>query len=790
MSHAAAHPVDLDRPARDLAVLLAARLSAPFVQNSHASVCHGDHALDVVDDVDPENHMAHRDFVVLDADTKDEKDDRQENHQDIINNGDSVNDVDNENGSNRADEPGTLNPQPGEIATDNPSRVDERISDLLSKCPEGAQRPLSTWEPMISMCLSLLPTHGPALDRPRGAPDDAPTAYSTGTVAAALARFLPALAAHGLDVYDVVLHPENMDTVTSPWDAIEPIATAYCGVGDDWLAHVECGRLWYDDVREAQELAGGTILMTHIVHRQTHTIETCCGARLGDGHDRDTEKWFAFMRSGYATFGAFADAHYGPLLRATRVLGTYFGWSLKRDDGDDDNQNDNSDVKDDDTKKDEDLDTLWGVRSNPYPHSNAFVRASDGAVVHVDWQWGSLFVGAKPEPLGLAPEAYAKPPHDRRPAKVPRPPADHVAPHRDDLRRQCKAAFKREHSDRAYLVGCGLLDPMHVAPVLGRVRSRGRHGVESFWPCTRVAFDPLVAMDAETEADWHRRLAAQMDIVADLIQVTGPALSVDNQDLYKAITTEASPQLAVLAMLALQSPARFDAETLTTWTWAMLSPMVRHEWRVASVRKRVRCGSRYIDPSRGLYVNWNMRCNFVPTSEADGLTHARFYGHLLIVDDDKDVDTGGRHTRSTGTDATADDAETGPICTPTVAAYYALSIRDPRANATYDESSFAPHRSKYFTDMDNDERTTVEAAVNAVGPTRESRFARDEPHHIIDHYRRREFAPVPVERFRGILDEGALRLDPDMPVAVAIVRAFDWLREAFDRHATIFAAEC
>ncbi|AJF97065.1 hypothetical protein TW95_gp0331 [Pandoravirus inopinatum] len=782
MSHAAEHLIDLDRPARDLAVLLGAHLSAPFVQNSRASVLHGGHALDVADDADGGDEVSHPNFVVLDADMIDEKGDRREHHQDMDVNDGSDNVGDDENGPNHADRLGTPNPQPGEIATDTPTQVDERIWGLLSKCPEGAQRPLSTWEPMVSMCLSLLPTHGPALDRPRDAPDDSPTVYSTGTAAAALARFLPALAAHGLDVYDVVLHPENMDTVTSPWDAIQPIATAYCGVGSDWLAHVECGRLWYDDVREGQELAGGTILMTYIVHRQTHAIETCCGARLGDGHDRDTAKWFAFMRSGYATFGAFADAHYGPLLRAARVLGTSFGWSLKRDDdkdGDDDNE----------VKQADDSDTLWGVRSNPYPHSNAFVRASDSAVVHVDWQWGSLFVGAKPEPLGLAPEAYTKPPCDHRPAKVPRPPADHVAPHQGDLRRQRKAALQREHADRAYLVDCGLIDPMHVAPVLGRVRSRGRHGVESFWPCTRVAFDPLVAMDAETDADWHRRLAAQMDAVADLIQATGPALLVNNQDLREAIATEASPQLAVLATPALQSPARFDAETLTAWTWAMLSPMVRHSWRVASMHRHVRCGSRYVDPSRGLYVNWNMRCNFVPTSEADGLTHARFYGHLLIVDD-KDMDTDGRHTRSTGTNATADGTTTDPACAPTVAAYYALSIRDPRANATYDESSFAPHRSKYFTDMDDDERAAVEAAVDAVGPSRKSRFARDEPHHIIDHYRRREFTPVPVERFRGILDEGALRLDPDMPVAVAIVRAFDWLREAFDRHAAVFATEC
>lgn len=782
MSHDTTHSVDLDRPARDLVVLLAAHLTVPIIQTSSGSSRDSDHDSDVGDDTDTEDEAPCRGCATSDTGTKDEKG----NHQNIKDMDDEDEDdkVDDDHVSDdRVDRRDTPEPRLEEPVADDPAQDDERITTLLSKCPKGAERPLSTWEPMISACLSTLPTHGPALDRPHGAPDDAPTVYSTGTAAAALARFLPALAAHGLDVYDVVLCPENMDTVTSPWDAVEPIAKAYCGLGDHWLVHVECGRLWYDDVREGQELAGGTILMTHIVHRETYALESCCGARLGDGYDRSTEKWFAFMRSGYATFGAFANARYGPLLRAAPVLCASFGWSLDRTD----------DPRDD---GDDDGDALWGVQSNPYPHSNAFVRASDGAVMQVVWQWGSLFVGAKGEPMGLAPEAYTKPPRECRPLDVPRPPADYAAPQEEDSPcRRDKAALQREHSDRTYLVGCGLLDPMHMAPMLGRYKGHGRHAVESFWPCMRVAFDPLVEMDAETEADWHRRLAAQMDAVADLMQSAEPALSVSTQDLCEAIAAEASPQLAVLAAPALRSPARFDAEILTTWTLAMLSPMVRHGWRVASPRKYMRCGSRYVDPTRGLFVNWNMRCNFVPTAEADGLAHARFYGHLLIINDgdhtsDDGDSTGNCRARSTVPGASAGDTKTASARAPTVAAYYALSIRDPRSRATYDKSYFAPHRSKYFDDMDDEERAAVEAAVDAAGPARESRFACDEPHHVIDHYRRREFAPVPVERFRGILDEGALRLGADLPVAVGIVRAFDWLREAFDRHAAVFATEC
>lgn len=779
MSHDTVHSVNLDCPARDLVVLLAAHLTVPIIQTLPGSGHHSDHDSDATDDTDTEDEVPRQGCATSVVSTKDEKG----NHQDMDD--EDEDEVDDDRMSDdRVDRRDTPESRSDETVADDPVQDDERITTLLSRCPKGAERPLSTWEPVISACISTLPTHGPALDRPHGAPDDAPTAYSTGTAAAALARFLPALAAHGLDVYDVVLCPENMDTVTSPWDAVEPIAKAYCGLGDDWLVHVECGRLWHDDVREGQELAGGTILMTYIVHRETRALESCCGARLGDGYDRDTEKWFAFMRSGYATFGAFADARYGPLVRAVPVLCASFGWSLDRTDdprGDDDGDHDDANG-----------DALWGVKSNPYPHSNAFVRASDGAVVQVVWQWGSLFVGAKGEPMGLAPEAYTKPPRERRPSKVPRPLADHATLHQDGPRRQGKAALQREHSDRAYLVGCGLLDPIHVAPVLGRYKGRGRHSVESFWPCTRVAFDPLVEMDAETEADWHRRLAAQMDAVADLMHGVEPALSINTQDLREAIAAEASPQLAVLATPALQSPARFDAETLTSWTWAMLSPMVRHGWRVASARKHMRCRSRYVDPTRGLLVNWNMRCNFVPAAEADGLAHARFYGHLLIVDDNDHSDGNTRDCRvqSTVAGASAGDTKAARARAPTVAAYYALSIRDPRPRATYDKSYFAPHRSKYFDDMDDEERAAVDAAVDATGPARESRFARDEPHHVIDHYRRREFAPVPAERFRGILDEGALRLGAGIPVAVGIVRAFDWLREAFDRHAAVFAAEC
>lgn len=781
MSHDAAPPIDTDRPVRNLVVLLAAHLTAPIIQTLPSSGHHSDRDSDTNDDTDTEDEAPRHQCATLDAGTKDEKD----NHRDAEDEDDDRVDDDSVS-DDRFDRRDMPESRLTELDADQPDRDGERIATLLSKCPKGAERPLSTWEPMISACLSTLPTHGPALDRPHGAPDDAPTVYSTGTAAAALARFLPALAAHGLDVYDVILCPASM--VTSPWDAIEPIATAYCGLGDHWLVHVECGRIWYDDVREGQELAGGEIFMTHIVHRETRALESCCGARLGDGHNRDTEKWFAFMRSGYATFGAFADARYGPLLRAASVLGASFGWSLDRSD----------DHHDGDPRRDDDSgDALWGVKSNPYPHSNAFVRASDGATVQVVWQWGSLFVGAKGEPMGLAPEAYTKPRRECRPLKVPRPPADYVAPHENGLRRQGKAALQREHSDRTYLVGCGLLDPMHVTPVLGPSKGRGRHAVESCWPCTRVAFDPLVEMDAEAEADWHRRLAAQMDAVADLIRGNGPALSVDVQDLREAIAAEGSPQFAALAMPTLRSPARFDAEILTAWTWAMLSPMVRHGWRVASVRKYMRCGSRYVDPARGLFVNWNMRCNFVPAAEADGLAHARFYGHLLIVDDgdhnndnNDSSDMGDRRARSTVPSASAGTRKTARAHAPTVAAYYALSIRDPRSRDTYDKSYFAPHRSKYFDDMDDGERAAVDAAVGAAGPARESRFARDEPHHVIDHYRRREFALVPAERFRGILDEGALRLDPNLPVAVGIARAFDWLREAFDRHAAVFATEC
>ncbi|AGO85347.1 hypothetical protein psal_cds_1113 [Pandoravirus salinus] len=784
MSHAVVPIPDLDRPARDLVLLFAAHLSAPFCRGSAGSTRQVYPAPEVTD---AEDDTRVQDGVAADVDTN--------NQQDNLLDETNRNDCD--NGSTPDDDQIVVgDAQLHAIANgdddDNDSTrdLDERAVHLLGKCREGTQRPSSSWEPIISALISSLPTHGPALDPSPDAPDDAPVVYSTGTTAAALSRFLPALDAHGLDIYDVVLCPENMDTITSPWDPVEPIVEASCGLGD-WLLRVRCGRVWYDDVREEQELAGGTIFVEHIVHRQTHVIESPRGLQLGEGYDRDTEKWFAFMRSGHATLGAFIDAHYGPLLRAARVLQTSFGWSLKRDD----DYGGGADDDDDDKTKCSDI---WGIRSASYPQSHAFVRRSDGAIVHVDWQWGSLFVSAKSEPMALAPEAYSKPPRDRRPPKVPRPPADYAPPCDDAaLRMERKAALAREHADRTYLVGCGLLDSMHVAPVLCRSEDRGRHRVKSCWPCVRVAFDPMTTgeMDATAEADWHRRLASQMHTVADLIKGVGPALSVDNQDVRKALATEASPQLAAVGMSTLHADGRFDAETLTTWASGMLSPMVRDGWRVASPRKHMRCGSRYIDPARGLFVNWNMRCNFVPTPDADGLAHARFYGHLLVVGDHccNDTDAGGHclDARATLTDRpTSDDPRPGCVCAPTVAAYYALSIRDPRAWDTYDQECFAPRRSKYFVDMDDGERAAVDAVINDVGPARESRFASDQPHHVIDHYRRIEFAPVPAVRFRGILDEDALRLDSDMPTAVAMVRAFDWLREAFDRHAAIFAAEC
>nr|UDO47894.1 hypothetical protein [Pandoravirus massiliensis] len=662
---------------------------------------------------------------------------------------------------------------PCQSLTQDAAKVDDAalteialIDSIIERCPEGTHQDPSAWAPTISALVDTLPAHGPPLWQ--DVDDDRAPTYSTGTAAAALKRLLPALQAHGLDVYDVVVKREDIDHVSSPWDAMKPIAEAWCGLGQ-WLVHVECGRKWFDDVCDGQELAGGHIVLRHLVHRQTRVHVAACRAPLGDGCNTRTQDYFAFMRSGLATPQVFIDAVHGHIWRLPQILCGSFGWKAGPR-----------------TKK------LYGIlgarrrsidtmRDSCYAF---FTRASDGVTVCLGVRDRTILIGrCESGDCGVAPAISLFDPHSAAqpqssgsdapcPVKVPRPHADYTSTD-PQYKRMRKAARARAHADRTYLVDCGLLDPMHLA-VANSV------GQEPHWPCVGFVLGERRPADGEAEGDWYRHLAARMNEVADLIRDSASgALGFKIDQEAEAAVTDASPRLQDIVWPLLASKRCLDGEMLDAFADNMLSPIIVSTWRVFRPDTFVQRGSRFIDPARGLYINWRFRCNFVPNNEADGLAHTRFYGHILAV----------RADQHSGRDREDDCGTTKDPRAPsfvTVAGYYVLSVREPRSTETYTRWC-STERTNQLYDMDDQERTAVNNVLATTNTARETRFGPDEPHHVIHHYREREFAPIPKERFLGILDEDAMRTDGDSEsVAARAIRVFDWLQSAFDRHAALF----
>ncbi|AVK77313.1 hypothetical protein pmac_cds_625 [Pandoravirus macleodensis] len=668
-------------------------------------------------------------------------------------------------------------PEPSHQDTDNaesdtpPSDEALLIGSLLEKCPQGTQRHLSAWASTIKAFVDTLPTQGEPLWYDESN-EQHPT-HSSATAAAALVRFLPALEAHGLDsVYSVVLRPEHVDDISGPWDAMNPLAEAYCGLGP-WIVHVECGRKWYDDVRDGQELAGGVIAIRHIVHRQTHVHVAARHATLGEGYNATTQDYFAFMRSGCATPDAFVDATYGHVRHIPRVLSTSFGWTIA--------PGQPVDHRPFDTRR-RSIDSLRDC------YSLFFRRVSDGVTVCVGTCDRAILIGrSKIDTPDLAPiVSLFEPPlnksgqqqqpqqcdvardNEPRPHKVPRPHADYTNAD-PKHKRMRKTARARMHADRDYLASCGLLHPMHLA--LGNC-----FGGSPNWPCVGFRLAAHRPGDSRDEDDWYRCLTTRMDEVADLIRADlFGVFAFDIDDEVRDAVAAASHRLQDIARSLLSSTRRhINAEMLDAMVDNMLSPIVLCPWRIFRPDKYVTRGSRFVDPTRGLYINWRFRCNFVPHDTADGLGHTRFYGHILVVAA-KDQTAGDR--------GVVGDARSCPVI---VAGYYALTVREPRSTDTYGRFDDIDQRSSEFFDMNHHERAVVDDALAAADVSMETRFGSDEPHHVIAHYREREFTPIPKERFRGILDEDAMRIDGTENAGARIIRVFDWLQTAFDRHASIF----
>ncbi|WBR14763.1 hypothetical protein pkur_cds_589 [Pandoravirus kuranda] len=643
-------------------------------------------------------------------------------------------------------------------------REDDHLlrAEILSKCPSGGHKHASHWQPMIDNCIDALARCDPAQDacssRGDGDDDNAPHQEA----AAVLCRFLPTLAAYDFDVYQVDVHLENAGHIGRIWDDDGWLAEAYCGTGD-WLLRVACRRTRIYDKRTGPERPGGSIRLDNLVHRRHHGKPApYVSAALGDGYNRYTHELLAFMRSGQTSLPRFVDTCYGPLKRAARVLCRRFGWSIK-------GARDNND----------DCEDIWDDRSFTYNQSSEFVRASDGAAAVLAWHEGSLFVcGSGIEPTDVAPSLHGAMPLDQEYGlTVPRPPNAY-----DTSIQYERLAHEREHADRAYLVRHGLLDPMHAAP-LGRLPKRKTSTTATPWPCVQFPYDPYTWMDADAEADWHRRLAARMDYVADLAE-RGPMgdLFISGNDMRAAMAT-ASPRVAAVAVPALRRATRFDTAVLDSMIKVMLSPVLSSTWSINAPADHMRYGSRYVDAARGLYVNWSLRCNFVSCVEALGLVYPRFYGHLLVLDQHKSTEPSEATPAPSDATPCLNDSPTAPL---TVVAYYALTLRDPEAFKSRSDHTWSTHRIATLHDTDSSEREAIDEAIAALNPALRSRFGRDEPHHVIDHYRRREFEPVPAGAFCGIVQEDALDVGPTATPAIAIARAFDWLCTAFERHAAVF----
>ncbi|AGO84926.1 hypothetical protein psal_cds_863 [Pandoravirus salinus] len=662
---------------------------------------------------------------------------------------------------------------------DDTEKQRRRAQELVDRCPENSATPPSAWQSLLDTFAATLPTRGAPLHAadPSGVP-----LYSTGTALAVVQRVIPVLEAHRLGVYGMRLCPEHADSVASPWCALKPIIKVDCGAGE-WLLQVICGRAWSDEVREGQELAGGVFRVQCVVHRHTDaTLETKREVLLGDGPRFATDALFAFFRSGCTSPRDFVDVHYGRVYRAPAALITSLGWRLSCE-----------------------FSTRgfdrWSVASAGDERWTVFARPADGVRVWLVSRRGSLFVGGGPPSAPLPAAAYPDPSmHDRGDhhlVAVPRPPVDYA----DDPTicsnnaAQDTHEVDRRHDESKHLIVQGLLDPMHmVSGWTGDDDSDDGQGADGArWPYTRFEFDPDLPMDAAAEGDWHSRLAARMHLVADLIQGDyGPPA---DDDALAAINASASGLLTHARLFCNRSPdrvRRINGRTCNALVDHLTSIGAARTWRIWHTDMHLRRGSRHHDPTRGLYTNWFVECDFVQRRSDGAPATVRFYGHIVGIDGAPAV----CGARSSATASSLPCGRPPSRCGPEsaghiVAAYYCLSARRQMPDRDHNSGN-STRRSRWAAQEgpgDTAVAAAIDAAIDNARPSAATRFAADQPHPLVAYYRDREFALAPGQ-FRGILDEDALCIDVDTSgrsAGAAMICALDWVASAFDRHAALFA---
>ncbi|AVK76290.1 hypothetical protein pneo_cds_683 [Pandoravirus neocaledonia] len=192
-------------------------------------------------------------------------------------------------------------------------------------------------------------------------------------------------------------------------------------------------------------------------------------------------------------------------------------------------------------------------------------------------------------------------------------------------------------------------------------------------------------------------------------------------------------------------------------------------WHLVASRSGIESGEGFIDPTRGLYVNWTVQCDMIvtdaPHTESDSSGHGahlvahathlpfvRFYGHVVSVD------------RPCGSEATH-----------AAHAMLVLCEREPRQG----HAASAPVPG-------DGERSRIHSLVNLFADSKTDEAITLHP---ISAYRRANLADTwSGTRLLSVLWEGTspAPLDPSDP-AGALLGAIEWLMDEFDRCGRLFA---
>lgn len=451
---------------------------------------------------------------------------------------------------------------------------------------------------------------------------------------------------------------------------------------------------------------GGIILVERAVHVPTGTgVDLHCDLRCQNTLRRVRALTFSFFQSGETSIETFLRGVFADVCRIVDSLGES-GWSVSG------------------------AGLSWcGIDSVFESQTIECVRRSDGAAVRLAFYGGVLCA---------VPDKYAlyDPLIDYPPASVygPDPPLDLGDDDEasDDGEQHDSAHTLSARKHRQWMVAQG-----HVSPWLMTASHRGVRGGHR-----ATAILGHVAMpDADMDD-----VMARINVVADVIAHRyGPA---SGRHIERAFGHEHVNGRTCGAALARRMNVPDRA------------------WHLVARRGHIDSGEAFIDPTRGLYVNWTMQCDMITidtthvgNSGGRCLAHAahlpfvRFHGHVISAQ--------------------------GPCGTGATHAAHAMLVLCERAPAWgSDEPMLA---------AGDGERSRIDSLIDlfADGKTADAIAL-----HPISAYRRARLVDVWRDvTLQSTLWEGTspTPLDPSDP-ADALLGAIEWLMDEFDRCGRLFAA--